>query len=180
MMQSQEPAVVLKEGGNSIDALEVNVIGIVCELMYAIPLILRQIGPDKRREADDNRYSFSLIVSHLLYTLEQLYGHVFKIAGNLPNKREAITVADCSLLELRSVRRWIEALTPVYAGSFVDVVYNDEARYQMYTPGYALNLCDELKKHLETILSEKTRSYVESESSAPKKVQAPTGETCNA
>jgi hypothetical protein len=180
-MQSQEQtAVVLKEGDNSIDALEVNAIGIVCELMYAIPLILRQISPDKRKAAEGNRYAFSLMVSHLLYTLKQLYEHVFKIAGNLPNKRDAITVAECSLFELRSIRRWLDVLAPVYGDSNVDVVYNDETRYQMYTPGYVINLCDELNKHLETILSEKTRSYVESESSAPKKLQAPTGETCNA
>ncbi|MEM3007306.1 MAG: hypothetical protein QXY15_04530 [Candidatus Nitrosotenuis sp.] len=180
MSQSQEHAVVvLKEDGNSIDTIEVNALGIVCELMYAIPLIIRQISHDKRKEADGNKYSFSLMVSHLLYTLKQIYEHVFKIASNLPNKRESITVAECSLFEIRSIRRWIDALTPVYGDSAVDVVYNDEARYQMYTPSYVINLCDELNKHLENIISEKTRSYVESESSAPRRIQVSTWEKGN-
>jgi hypothetical protein len=166
MSKELEPTVVImKEEGNNIDTVEVNAIGNVCELMYAVPLIVRQISPDKRKEADANRYNFALIIGHTTYVLQRLYKHVFDIAGKIPDKRSAITVAECAIFELESLKRWISALAPIYGDSSVDVVYNDEAKYQMYTPSYVLRLCDELKQYLDSILSEKTRTYIETSSS---------------
>jgi hypothetical protein len=183
MSQTREPTVVIvKPEDTSIDTIEVNAIGLVCELMYAVPLIIRQIDSEKRKGAEANRYNFSLIMGHLTYVLQRLYKCVFDIAGKIPDKRSAITVAECAIFELESLKRWINMLVPIYGDSSVDVVYNDETRYQIYTPSFALRLCDELKQYLDTILSEKTRAYIETAStpSAPKCLQLESKERNNA
>jgi hypothetical protein len=163
--QTQEPSIAITQvDDTNIDTIEVNAIGLVCELMYAVPLIVRQIGPEKRKEADANRHNFSLIMGHLTYVLQRLYRCVFDIAGKTPDKRSAITVAECASFELESLKRWLSVLAPIYGDSSVGVVYNDEAKYQMYTPSYALRLCDELKQYLDNILREKTRAYIETAS----------------
>ncbi len=174
MSQAHKPTVViLKEDGNGIDTIEVNAIGIACELMYAVPLIVRQIDAEKRKKTDADRYNFSLTIGHLTYVLQKLYRFVFDIAGRIPDKRSSITVAECAIIELESLKRWLSVLAPLYGDSSVDVVYNNEAKYQTYTPSYVLQLCDELKQFLDTILSEKTRSYIEAASrqEAPRRLQ---------
>jgi hypothetical protein len=183
MSQTQEPDVVIVQPEDTrIDAIEVNAMGLVCELMYAVPLIVRQIDSEKRKGAEANRYNFSLIMGHLTYVLQRLYRCVFDIAGKIPDKRSAITMAECAVFELESLKRWLSVLAPIYGDSSVDVVCNDETRYQIYTPSFTLRLCDELKQYLDTILSEKTRAYIETAStqSASKCLQLEPKERSNA